>query len=592
MSLLKILLLLMFFVGCASSDNVSNSGATETTDTSQDVSPTPTCSNGTCELGEDCWTCPEDCECRCGDGVCTHGEYCVVCPKDCDCDSLAATPPMGWNSWNRFGCDISESLIREIAQALVSSGMRDVGYTYLNLDDCWQVSRNENGEIEADPIRFPSGIPALADYVHSLGLKFGIYTCAGTMTCQQRPGSLGFEAKDMSTYAKWGVDYVKVDWCFTEGLDAPTQYAKFRDGIAASGRNMVLSICNWGRQSPWIWGPSMGQLWRTSGDISDSFYIMMLNFDVAASLPQYAGPGHFNDPDMLEVGNGGMTEAEYRAHMGLWAALAAPLIAGNDIRNMDESTRELLTNPEVIAIDQDPFAIQAVRVTEGIPELYYRPLAEWGGRAFVVFNRSFEDVTTFVSWEQLGLASGTALVRDPWARKDLGLFNSGIEVTVPSHEAVLLHVRGSEIIPPEGTSYLSDLPFAYAANSNGQPVRDSVGTLASDGQGMKIRGISYNKGLGVHGGSVMLFALGGKCKQFNAVVGVDDAASGKGSVTFEVWTDNHRAFASQTLTGLSEALYVDIDLTSARYIRLVTTPAYDNEHYDFADWADAKVVCD
>ncbi|MBM4371546.1 MAG: glycoside hydrolase family 27 protein, partial [Deltaproteobacteria bacterium] len=295
---------------------------------------------------------------------------------------LAATPPMGWNSWNLFACDIDQDLILSTAEAMVESGMAALGYEYVNLDDCWQVDRDADGVIVADPERFPDGIAALADAVHALGLKLGVYTCAGTLTCQERPGSFGYEALDMATYAAWGVDYVKVDWCFAEELDAAERYGLFRDGIAATGREMMLSICNWGFQEPWVWGPETGQLWRTSGDIQDSLLPLLVNLFAVEPLAPFAGPGRWNDPDMLEVGNGGMDNDLYRAHFGLWAILAAPLLAGNDLRDMDPETLAILTNPEIIAVDQDALGLQAVllRVTDGV-RVYARPLAGDGIRA-------------------------------------------------------------------------------------------------------------------------------------------------------------------------------------------------------------------
>ncbi len=261
-------------------------------------------------------------------------------PRTTDAQSakIAATPPMGWNSWNKFACDVSDKLIREMADAIVSTGMKDAGYQFVNIDDCWQVSRAADGSIVVDPDRFPSGMKPLADYVHSKGLKFGVYTDAGRMTCQKRPGSYEHEAQDIKTYAAWGVDYVKIDWCYAEGLEPDVQYPKFRDAIAQSGRPIVFSICNWGVKAPWTWGPHTGNLWRTTGDISDKYSSMSLIGFSQDGLGKFAGPGHWNDPDMLEVGNGGMKHDEYLTHMALWAILAAPLLAGNDIRSMSEET--------------------------------------------------------------------------------------------------------------------------------------------------------------------------------------------------------------------------------------------------------------
>src|SRR6266581_211568 len=253
---------------------------------------------------------------------------------------LARTPPMGWNSWNHFGCDVSAQLIRETADAMVKGGMRDAGYQYLVIDDCWQVARDAAGRLVADSVRFPGGMKLLAEYVHSKGLKFGLYTDAGRQTCQRRPGTYGSEEIDARTFAEWGVDYVKEDWCNSEGLDGPTQYAKFRDALAKAGRPIVFSICEWGSNRPWEWGPRTGNLWRTTGDIGDRWASLIALLDLNAQYALAASPGAWNDPDMLEVGNGGMTEDEYRAHFSLWALMAAPLMAGNDVRTMPAATRQ------------------------------------------------------------------------------------------------------------------------------------------------------------------------------------------------------------------------------------------------------------
>ncbi len=282
--------------------------------------------------------------------------------------NLALTPPMGWNSWNKFACNVSEDMIKGMADAVVKSGMKDAGYVYVNIDDCWQVSRDANANIVVDPQRFPHGMKALGDYIHSLGLKFGVYSDAGTKTCAGRPGGLGHEYQDAVQYAAWGVDYLKYDWCHTSTQDAKASYANIRAALDASGRPIVLSICEWGTAKPWLWGEEVGgNLWRTTGDISDRWggkekwpdgsccsNGVLAILDQQVGLQSYAGPGHWNDPDMLEVGNGGMTDTEYRTHFSLWAILAAPLIAGNDLRNMRPEIHDILTNKEVIAVDQDP----------------------------------------------------------------------------------------------------------------------------------------------------------------------------------------------------------------------------------------------
>jgi alpha-galactosidase len=354
--------------------------------------------------------------------------------------SLAPTPPMGWNSWNKFACDVSEKLIRETADAMVSSGMKAAGYEYVNIDDCWQVSRTADGTIVADPVRFPSGIKALADYVHGKGLKLGIYTDAGRMTCQKRPGSYEHEAQDINTYAAWGVDYVKIDWCYAEGLDPEVQYAKLGEAIAHASRPIVFSICNWGVKAPWRWGARVGgNSWRTTGDISDTYDRMSVIGFTQNGLATFAGPGHWNDPDMLEVGNGGMNRDEYRTHMALWAILAAPLLAGNDVRSMSAETKEMLTNSDVIAVDQDPKGQQGHRVwEEGWMETWVRALAD-GSYAVGLFNRTEQPIRMSIDLKTIGLPHPSK-IRDLWEHKDVTADQGSYTTEIPGHGVVLVRV--------------------------------------------------------------------------------------------------------------------------------------------------------
>jgi alpha-galactosidase len=364
--------------------------------------------------------------------------------------NLALTPPMGWNSFNKFGCHISEDLIRGMADAMVNSGMKDVGYQYIVIDDCWQGSRDQDGNIGAHPQRFPSGIKALADYVHSRGLKFGIYSDAGSTTCGGNPGSLGHEYQDARQYAAWGVDYLKYDWCNTTTQNARAAYALIRQALDATGRPMVLSICEWGTTRPWLWGKEVGgNLWRTTFDIMDKFdgkqngsLGMTTILDMQVALASYAGPGHWNDPDMLEVGNGGMTDTEYRSHFSLWSILAAPLIAGNDLRNMRPEIRDILTNKEVIAVDQDPLGRQGERVRKsGDLEVWARPLKN-GNRAVVLFNRGASEQEIEVAWEDLAYPSHlSAAVRDLWQKRELGRFTGKFSAPVAPHGVVMVTVK-------------------------------------------------------------------------------------------------------------------------------------------------------
>ena len=366
-------------------------------------------------------------------------------------NGLAMTPPMGWNSWNKFACDVNEEIVRKTADAMVSSGMRDAGYEYVVIDDCWHGKRDSSGFITADAQRFPSGMKALADYIHSKGLKFGIYSDAGRLTCGGRPGSQGYEYQDALTYARWGVDYLKYDWCSTGDRNAKEAYAVMADALRSTGRPIVLSICEWGTAKPWRWAKNVGNLWRTTGDIWDSFarkdpardwaYPVLAIVDMNEPLWQHAGPGHWNDPDMLEVGNGGMTPTEYRSHFSLWAMMAAPLMAGNDIANMDESTRSILLNKEVIAVDQDRLGVQGRRVAKnGDGEIWVKPLAG-GGRALLLFNRGERPVRIRATAEHLGYPSNArAKVRDVWAHEDLPRWSGSIEAPVEPHGVAMYRI--------------------------------------------------------------------------------------------------------------------------------------------------------
>lgn len=359
---------------------------------------------------------------------------------------LAATPPMGWNSWNKFACHVNEKLIRETADAMVSSGMKAAGYEYVNIDDCWQVRRDTDGTIVADPVAFPHGIKALADYIHGKGLKLGIYTDIGTMTCAKRPGSQGHELQDARTYAAWGVDYVKVDWCNTDGLDPAIAYARFHDALVQSGRPIVFSICNWGVHAPWEWAPKIANLWRTTGDIEDNYDRMSVIGFQQNGLDTFAGPGHWNDPDMLEIGNGGMNRDEYRTHLALWAMLAAPLLAGNDLRHMSAETTELLLNREVIAVDQDLRGIEGHRIWEQGPlEIWARPLAD-GSQAVALFNRGESPLPISLVFSEISIP-GKSQVRDLLDHKDLGTMAKEFTTPVPTHGVVMLKVQAAESNP-------------------------------------------------------------------------------------------------------------------------------------------------
>jgi alpha-galactosidase len=365
-------------------------------------------------------------------------------------DRLAATPPMGWNSWNHFAGKVDDAAVRSAADAMVSSGMRDAGYTYINIDDTWEAARDAAGNIQTNS-KFPD-MKALADYVHSKGLKIGIYSSPGAQTCAHFEGSLGHEVQDANTYAKWGIDYLKYDLCGLRDQmkQAPAPqaahqimidaYKKMDAALKATGRPIVYSLCQYGEDAVWEWGPSVGgNLWRTTGDINDHYSRMAEIGFGQAGLARFAGPGHWNDPDMLEVGNGGMKLPEYRTHMALWAILAAPLLAGNDLSTMTPETVALLTNREVIAVDQDKAGIQGDRVSaEGPIEVWARPLAD-GSKAIGIFNRQDKPLTATVDFAKIGFVSGVK-ARDLWLGQDLGKLSAKYSAEIPGHGVLFLKV--------------------------------------------------------------------------------------------------------------------------------------------------------
>ena len=364
--------------------------------------------------------------------------------------SVALTPPMGWNSWNHFAEKINDATVRAQADAMISSGMRDAGYVYINIDDTWEAGRDAKGVIQTNR-KFPD-MKALADYVHEKGLKLGIYSSPGPKTCAGFEGSYGHEEQDAQSYAAWGIDYLKYDLCsfdkIMEAAGSPEAahklmlgaYTKMHNAILKTGRPMVFSLCQYGADAVWRWGASVGgNAWRTTGDISDNYERMTDIGFGQAGLAKFAGPGHWNDPDMLEVGNGKMNAEEYRTHMSLWALLAAPLLAGNDLSTMKPETIAMLTNREVIAIDQDRLGKQADRVwAEGSQEIWARPLAD-DSKAVGIFNRFDWPQAIDVDFSELGF-KGSVKARDIWAARDLGTLPSKYVAHVPGHGVVLLKV--------------------------------------------------------------------------------------------------------------------------------------------------------
>nr|WP_245771129.1 RICIN domain-containing protein [Actinacidiphila guanduensis] len=358
-------------------------------------------------------------------------------------NGLARTPQMGFNDWNAYGCNVSESLIESTAQAMHTDGMQAAGYTYVNIDDCWMThSRDSAGRLVPDPAKFPDGIAGTAAYVHSLGLKLGIYEDAGTATCAGYPGSLGHETTDAQTFASWGVDYLKYDNCNNNGVPAQSRYTAMRDALAATGRPILFSLCNWGQENVWTWGAGVGNSWRTTGDINASFSSMLSIFHSNAGLAAYAGPGHWNDPDMLEVGNGSLTQTEARSEFSLWSEMAAPLIAGTNIASASSATLSTLTNTRVIAVDQDPLGKQGVLVSSaGGLDVLAKPLSN-GDVAVALFNETGSTATISTTAGAVGKTGASSYtLTDLWSGA-VSSTSGTISASVPSHGTVMYRLSG------------------------------------------------------------------------------------------------------------------------------------------------------
>ncbi len=363
-------------------------------------------------------------------------------------NGLAKTPPMGFNDWNSFGCNVDEQLIKQTADYFVSSGLKDVGYNYVNIDDCWLThSRDAAGKLVPDPVKFPDGIKGTADYVHSKGLKLGIYEDAGTATCAGYPGSLGHETTDAQTFADWGVDYLKYDNCNNAGSTTKEQYiARYKamgDALAATGRPIVYSLCEWGVNDPATWAGDIGNLWRTTGDIGDNWGSLKSIISQNAPLAPAAHPGAWNDPDMLEVGNGGMTDTEYKTHFGLWAEMSAPLLIGTDLRTATPETLNILKNKDVIAVDQDPLGKQGTVVASSNGTMVFdKPLAN-GDHSVALYNSTDASATVGTSASALGLPHSAAyLLHDLWAGTTVESAGA-ISASVPAHGTVMYRVSAS-----------------------------------------------------------------------------------------------------------------------------------------------------
>lgn len=528
--------------------------------------------------------------------------------KDQD-DGLALTPPMGWNSWNAFQADINESLIKEIADAMVNNGMRDAGYTYLVLDDGWMAKERDSiGRLVADPIKFPSGMKAIGDYIHSKGLKFGIYECRGHLTCQGLPGSFEHEQIDMNSFAEWGVDYIKLDACYAEnnGRLSSEDLAIYHEAILKTGRPMILSISDFGAGS-WTWGgKNYAQLWRTSMDIYPfigSVYNCAETSGGEGSIHpgfnglwQFAGPGHWNDPDMLQVGNL-KSATEDKVHFSLWCMLAAPIMAGNDLRIMSDSVKSILLAPEVIAVNQDPRGQQGYRVfkQDGL-EIYNKPLSD-GTTAVLLLNKGKTKRDLTVQWEQLGL-KGSQKVRDLWSQKDLGSFSESFTATnLGQHEHLLVRIgsKGSKPLPgptpvplekytvtKTGITHLSDLFYIHKEN-NAPMINQN-----HDGGPLTLNGITYDKGLGCKSRSYVMYHLDGKADRLMATVGLVDPSPDDATGQFKVYVEDRFGgrviFDSGKMKKGDPEIKVDIDVSNLPLVLL----EFSGKNV-YGIWADPRV---
>lgn len=471
-------------------------------------------------------------------------------------NGLARTPQMGFNNWNTTGCgaQFNEAMVKGIADTFVEKGLKDAGYTYVNLDDCWALpQRNSAGNLVPDPVRFPNGIKAVADYVHSKGLKFGLYSSAGTKTCANEgfPGGLGYETKDANQWASWGVDYLKYDNCNNTGADAQTRYKAMGDALKATGRPILYSICEWGSNAPWNWAPPIGNSWRTTGDISDNWSSMIGIAHQNQRLAQYAKPGAWNDPDMLEVGNGGMTDTEYRTHFSLWAQMAAPLLIGSDIRSASAQTLTILKNPDVIAVDQDPLGKQGTVVSSsGGLVVMTKQLAN-GDRSVTLTNENSSTAIVSTTATAAGLPSAASYRLSNLWSKAVTSTSGAISASVPAHGTVMYRVSAGN-----GSSIGTTHPLISASS---QRCLDAEGARTTPGTKIEI--------WDCNGGANQAATLtpAGELRLYNGTQCVDVHESGTtpGSAV-QLWTCNGgtnqqwRLNPDGTITGVQSGLCLDV----------------------------------
>jgi alpha-galactosidase len=502
---------------------------------------------------------------------------------------LAARPPMGWNGWTSFECapELDETKVRQMMDVLVESGMQTAGYTYVGLDRCWGDDRDAEGNLVLDPARLPDGMSRLSSDLHARGFKLGFHR--HSVACANVPSDR--EAADASTYAEWGVDLLKLVSCAGSGPSDTHGAGAMASALRDTGREIVLSLAMPPFQE---WMSDIGQMSRTGLPIAGTWPSILTQLDTTVPLAAYTRPGSFNDPDLLVAGLGELSEAEQRAHFSLWSILSAPLIASNDLTKMAESTRRILTQPDLIAINQDPLGLQGALIRrEGDLDIYAKPLAQCGARAVVLFNRGSSPVAVTLRWPEVWLVPGTAAVRDLWAQEDLPADAEAAKVVVEPHDVRALRVTGREPPIEAGEVRLGDASFTYEANGYGPVERNAtVGEQpAGDGQPLRMRGRAYADGLGVHPPSLVRFRLGGRCTRFTAQVGIDDEVLGQGSAVFQVWSDGERLFDSGIVTGKTPPRQVDVLLDGRMDLRLMVATTDDGFAHDHADWAEARLYC-
>ncbi|HUB86732.1 MAG TPA: NPCBM/NEW2 domain-containing protein, partial [Verrucomicrobiae bacterium] len=522
-------------------------------------------------------------------------------------NNVALTPPMGWNDWNAYGCKISENAVTNNAALIVADGLKAAGYQFVDIDDGWASSRNSYGVIQAYT-NFPDGIPFVANYVHSLGLKLGVYTDDGTNTCStcintiynpvgKDPGSYNFEYIDAFTYAEFGADYLKDDNCNANGEDGHLVYGRMSDGLMKSGRAIVFCLCggeNGNAKGYQSWSPDVGNYWRTTGDIGSTFASMISHIDTDSTSAFVAGPGRWNDPDMMEIGNGEFATnyVAAQSHFTMWCEMAAPLIMGNKLNTLTPQSLAILTNAEAIAVDQDPAGEQGTLVggIKDSAEVWSKPLGyDFTTHAVALFNRSTSSSATITCYfTNLAFQPNTPVtVRDLWAHQDLGTFTNSFTTNVPAYGSILLKMVGTPVAAPSsGTNYLSDMQPIYAYTGSGTIVPDeSIG-----GHTITLDGVPYAHGIGVNSRSGVEYNLGGVCSQFQATIGIDDEVGSGGSVIFEVFADGTRIYESSPMTGSSTAQTINLDVTGVRRLTLGVDDDNDGTSNDHADWANALVI--